>query len=160
MNEQELKDALGGGESFKDKISEFAEGLAIEMEAVDELKVEHTRRKGVVDAAKAQLCIMLREAGMQSCKLECGLNPSAVTNTKYYAVGGINTEEFFGWLNQNNLGDIIKPTVHFQTLQATLKEFESQGGEIPESVVKRSEELTIRMNGKSAYLLSLAEGGK
>jgi hypothetical protein len=161
MNEAEKQIAEQfGGEDIKSKISEFAEGVAIEMDAVDKLKKEHTRRKEALDAAKAQLHTMLKEAGMQSCKLDCGLTPSASMSTKYYSVAGLNTEEFFEWLKDNNLADIIKPTVSFMTLQSTLKEFEAQGGEVPESVVKKSDVLSVRMGGKAAYLLSVAEGGK
>jgi hypothetical protein len=50
--------------------------------------------------------------------------------------------------------DIIKPYVHFQTLQSTLKEFEGLGGPIPEDLFKVSEVKSVKMFGKTNFLKS------
>ena len=155
MSEEQIntEEMFGGDEvNTQELIRELAEWIATEMDATDKLGKEMIRRKEALDAAKEKLNHTLTEAGMKSCKLECGLNPSAKTDTRYYPVAGINSPEFFDWLKENELADIIKPTVHFQTAQSTLKAYEEQGNEVPEAVVKKSLVYTIRMNGKAAYL--------
>lgn len=50
--------------------------------------------------------------------------------------------------------DIIKPYVHFHTLQSALKEFEGLGGPIPEDLFKVSEVKSVKMFGKTNFLKS------
>jgi len=148
-----LTDMFGIDEAdIQQKIGVLAEYVVHEMDAVDKLSKELISRKAALDAAKETLNHTLTQAGMKSCKLECGLNPSVKTDAKYYPVAGVSSPEFFEWLKDNDLGDIIKPTVNFNTAQSTLRAFEDQGNEVPESVVKKSLVYTIRMNGKAAYL--------
>ncbi len=134
------------------QIGEMAETLAVEMDAVDKLYKEHSRRKEALDAAKEQLNRLLTEAGMESCKLECGLTPRTRTNKRIFKATGVDDEQLFDWLRGKDLGDIIKETVHHGTLTSTMKEFEDQGNELPESVFQVSLQPTITMGGKSAYL--------
>ena len=148
-----IEEMFGGDSTdIQELIGALAEWIADEMGAVDKFSKELIRRKEALDAAKEKLNHTLTEAGMKSCKLECGLNPSAKTDVKYYPVAGVNSPEFFEWLRANDLGDIIKPTVSFNTAQSTLKAFEEQGNEVPEAVVTKGLVYTIRMNGKAAYL--------
>jgi len=149
----EAVEMFGGGKvDIYEQIRDLAEYVANEMDGVDKLGKELKNRKSVLDAAKEALNHMLTEAGMKSCKLECGLNPSVKTDAKYYPVSGVSSPEFFEWLKANELGDIIKPTVNFNTAQSTLRTFEDQGNEIPETVATKALFYTIRMNGKAAYL--------
>ena len=134
------------------QIDKLAQHVATEMAACVADKAALTKRNASLDAAKEQLHTMLKEAGMQSCKLECGLNPRATVKMQYYAVGGISGPEMFAWLKANDLADIIKPTVNFNTLQSTLKEYEAQGGEVPDTVITKSPKISVTMGGKSAVL--------
>jgi len=147
-----MNEMFGEDINIQQQIGDLAEYVANEMDAVDKLHKEHTNRKAALDAAKETLNHTLTQAGMKSCKLECGLSPSVKTDAKYYPVAGVSSPEFFEWLRANELGDIIKPTVNFNTAQSTLRAFEDQGNEVPKSVVKKSLVYTIRMNGKAAYL--------
>ena len=142
----------------QDQIREMAEHIAIEIDAVDNLHKEFVRRKEVLDAAKEQLCRVLQEAGMDSCKLESGLNPKAKVNRKYFKVGDVEDATLHTWLRGIELGDIIKPYVHFQTMQSALREFEEQGGKIPENIVTISLHPTVTMYGKSKFLKAREEG--
>ncbi len=134
------------------QIDEFAQGLAVEMDAVDKLYKEHSRRKEAVDAAKEQLNRLLTEAGMESCKLECGLNPQAKINRRIFKASGLDDQSLHDWLRSMALGDIIKETVHHGTLNSTMKEWEDAGNKLPENTFQVSVRPTITMGGKTAYL--------
>jgi hypothetical protein len=155
MPEQNVEDMFNDDSdnaTVQQQISDLTVHVCNEMGAVEALKKEHTSRKEKLDVAKEQLNSLLTQNGMDSCKLECGLTPRRTSKMKYYPVGGVNSEDFFDFLNKNSLADIIKPTVHFGTAQSTLKEFEAQGGEVPEAVCKKSVELSVTMGGKTAFL--------
>ena len=134
------------------QIGEMAERLAVEMDAVDKLYKEHSRRKEALDAGKEQLNRALTEAGMDSCKLACGLTPRTRVNERIFKASGTDDENLFTWLRFHDLGDIIKETVHHGTLTSTMKEHRNMGNELPESVFQVSLRPTITMGGKSAYL--------
>lgn len=140
------------------QIDEFAQGVCIEMGAVADLEREFKDRKAALDSAKEQLNQMLTEAGMESCKLECGLNPRAKINKRIFKAKGVDDSQLFGWLRAKDLGDIIKETVHHGTLNSTMKEFEDAGNELPESIFNISLRPTITMGGKSAFLAK--QGGE
>jgi len=134
--------------------AQLAEFIAIEDAELEQLKKTLNERKTRLDAAKEQLATLLIDAGLDSIKLGNGLAPKVQRTTKFFKASGVSDEQLFDWLNANMLGDIIKPYVHFQTLQATMKDFVAAGGEAPETVFNVSEVLGIRMNGKSKFLAS------
>ena len=144
--------------ALQDQIREMAEPIAIEIDTLDKLSKELIQRKEVLDAAKEQLCRVLQEAGMESCKLESGLSPKAKVNRKYFKVADIEDTVLHAWLREVELGDIVKPYVHFQTMQAALRAYEEQGGEIPEKIVTISLQPTVTMYGKSKFLKAREEG--
>jgi hypothetical protein len=156
MSEVNITEMFGSDKTI-DKIDKLARFIAVEDAAVKALEEERKDRSKKLDASKEQLYTMLKEAGMDSCKLECGLNPRATIKMKYYSVTGISSPEMFEWLGKNDLADIIKPTVNFNTLQSTLKTFEEQGGEIPSTIVTKSPTLSITMGGKSKFLANLTK---
>ena len=132
-----------------DKIDHLARYIVREEVAVGKLKDEHTQRKEALDQDKENLAVMLREAGMFSCKLDCGLMPCAKDTKKYYAPA--DKEVFFKLLRDNGLDDIIVPHVHFQSLQSAMKAFEEQGGNVPEEFTI-SVRPTVTMRGKSLFI--------
>ena len=138
--------------TINDRIGALAEAVATEMDAVDKLKKEHTRRKDALDAEKERLSNMLTDAGMKSCALECGLTPIAKVNRKYFKAQGVDDPMLHGWLRSHELGGIIIPYVHYGTLQSTLKDYEGMGGEIDDSVFNVSNVPSVTMRGKTAYL--------
>ena len=133
------------------QIDAKAQAVCIEMGAVADLKKEHTDCNAALDTAKEQLNQMLTEAGMESCKLACGLNPRVKSNRRIFKAKGVDDEQLFAWLGENMLADIIKETVHHGTLNSTMKEYEQQGNELPD-IFNVSVIPTITMGGKSAYL--------
>ena len=140
------------------QIGEMAERLAVEMDAVDKLYKEHSRRKEALDAGKEQLNRALTEAGMDSCKLACGLTPRTRVNERIFKAAGVDDDSLLSWLRDHGLGDIIKETVHHGTLTSTMKEHRNMGNELPESMFQVSLRPTITMGGKSAYLAAKGDG--
>ncbi len=139
-------------DDIKTQIRETAEWCAIEDDALIKIKDELTTRKATLDLAKEKLCNMLRENGMESCKLESGLNPKAKSVMKYYKAPGIDDATLHNYLKSKDLGDIIQPYVHWQTLNATLKSFEEAGGEVDKAVINPSMTHTVTLYGKSKFL--------
>ena len=143
---------FSNSESIEQSASQLAEHIAVEDDALTQLDTELKNRKKKLDGAKEQLATILQQAGLTSIKLESGLTPSLKIETKYYKQKGVVDEQLFGWLYDNELGGIIKPTVHHSTLNSTLKQFTEQGGAAPESIFNICERKSVRMNGKSKFL--------
>jgi len=135
------------------QIESMAIFVAVEDDALEKIQKEHDARKANLDQLKSDLCLLMKQNGMESVKLANGLTPKAIIKTKFFKQAGITDEQLFDWLNTNNLGDIIKPTVNFNTMQSTLKMF---NGEIPEAIFNVTDVPTITMYGKSKFLANRA----
>ena len=151
----EVDDIFGGNEepTSMDAIDTLAQFIANEEKALDIIKKDHTKRKDANDMAKEQLYDLIKAAGMDQVKLSCGLAPGTKLTDKFYKSAGTTDEMLFDWLREKNLDDIIKPTVHFGTMNSTLKTFVAQGGEVPE-IINQVPVKGITMRGKSKYLAS------
>lgn len=148
------EELFGGGEDVVSAISKLAEQIAQDMGFYEIASRDVKDAKAKLDADKERLANMLTDAGMKSCKLECGLTPRAKQTRKFFKKAGIDDHQLQSWLHANDLGDIIKPTVNFQTMQATLAAFESQGGDLPPDIFNIQVVPSIAMTGKSVYLAS------
>lgn len=144
-------------QSIEVAAAELAEHIALEDEALVTMNKELKDRKARLDEAKEKLAEILMQAGLSSIKLESGLSPSVKINHKIFKNAGVTDDMLFDWLKINELGDIIKPYVHFQTLQSTLKAFEDGGRELPEQMFNITNQKTVRMNGKSKFLAGRKE---
>ena len=138
-------------DSMERTAAQLAEFIVREEAELDEIESRLKARKTNLDEIKTQLAQLLIQNGLESIKLEGGLSPKAKIVRKYFKAQGVDDEQLFGWLKDNSLDGIIKPTVHFQTLQSTLKEFQAQGNEIPE-IFNVVDQPTIVLYGKSKYL--------
>lgn len=153
--EQGVDQMFAGDKQSVEKVSaELAEHIALEDESLSAMDKELKGRKARLDEAKEKLAEILMQAGLDSIKLQSGLSPSVKINRKIYKAAGINDDQLFGWLKDNQLGDIIKPHVHFQTLQSTLRVFEENGNALPGEMFNVVDQKTVRMNGKSKFLAS------
>jgi hypothetical protein len=128
----------------------LAEEIAVEDDTVTKLDREVKDRKSKLNAAKEKLATLLIQNGLDSIKLASGLQPRATVTRKFFKAAGVTDEELHTWLRQAGLGAIIKETVHFGTLNSTMKEYE-QSAPLPE-IIQVAEKPTIRMNGKTAFL--------
>lgn len=150
---EEVKDMFTDVAGIEATAAKLAEAIVIEGDALDQLDRELKRRKAALDDQKETLATLMLQAGVTSLKLANGLNPQAKTERKYFKASGIGDDELYAWLREAGLDAIIKPYVHFQTLQATVSEFIEGGGELP-AILRAVDRKTIRMNGKSKFLAS------
>lgn len=134
------------------KASELAEHIAIEDDALAKMDRELKDRKAKLSESKETLAGVLIQAGLKSIKLESGLSPSVQIDRKIFKASGVADDQVFEWLREKDLGDIIKPYVHYQTLQSTLKMYENSGKELPSDLFNTSDQRTVRMNGKSKFI--------
>lgn len=133
----------------KSKAKNMAEFIAVEDEELEKLQSTLTERKANLDQVKEDLAMLMVQNGIEKLTLDNGLSPKAVTKAKFYKAQGVSDEDLHQWLNQIGLGDIIKPYVYFNTLQAALKEY---NGDVPDTLINRSEVKTVTMYGKSKFL--------
>jgi hypothetical protein len=129
----------------------LADWIVREDAKLEEIEADLKKRKAVLEESKTQLATMILQSGQGGFDVPGGLHPKAKIVTKYFKASEVTDEQLFAWLTENNLGGIIKPTVHFQTMQSTLKEFIEQGGKLPE-IFNVVDTPTVTMFGKSKYL--------
>lgn len=145
-------------------IEDLAQWCALEERVLECMKKEHSERKEKLDATKEQIAKMLKAKGLKSMKLTSGLSPCRATSTKFYTKGeldvspeilkysGTIVEALCRWFEKNGLGDNVKRSINFQTMQSVFKARQEAGESIPTDLVDLSERDTLRMNNKSAYL--------
>lgn len=138
-------------EAIEKKIESMAVFIAVEDEEIKQISDALSERKNSLDQAKADLAMLMRQNGIEKVSLANGLTPKATISRKYFKQSGVSDEQLFDWLKANDLGDIIKPSVHFQTLQGTLKNFT---GEIPDTIFNVADVPSITMYGRSKFLAS------
>jgi len=141
-------------QSIEQTAAKLAEAIAVEDDELATMDRELKKRKAALDESKEKLADMLTSAGVESIKLDNGLCPSVVRRTKFFKAAGVTDEDLHTWLRSQDLGAIIRETVHFGSLQSTMKAHVENGGDAPETVFQIKDERSIRMNGKSKFLAS------
>ncbi len=126
-------------------IKELAESIVLTESQIDELKSDVTDKR-------QQLITLMQQSGTESVKLDSGLAPKLENKQRYGKKKDVEESVFFKWLGDNDLADIIRPTVHHGTLNTALDEFCLQGGDLPEELFNSFEQPSIRMNGRSKFL--------
>jgi len=149
----EAKDLFTDASGIEATAAKLAEAIAVEDDALGTLDAELKRRKAALDQQKTQLADLMISAGVDSLKLANGLTPSVCLRRKFFKTQGITDEQLHQWLRAEGLGSIIKETVHFGTLQSAMKAREEAEGDIPGEIFNVKDERTIRLNGKSKFLV-------
>jgi hypothetical protein len=80
---------------------------------------------------------MMLDAGIETTTVE-GINVKPKVGFKYFRAAGLEDEVFFEYLRANNLGDIIKPTVNFKTLDSAMNALVDNGGQFDPAVINQS----------------------
>ncbi|MBE0534531.1 MAG: hypothetical protein IH624_02600 [Phycisphaerae bacterium] len=127
------------------RIKKLAESIVCNEARIGELDKQ-------VAAEREALAAVMRQAGIDSVKLDSGLAPKLETKNRISKRKEAANETVFAWLEANGLGDIVRPAVHPQTLAATLEEFAAEGNAIPEELFHCFEQDSIRFNGRSHFL--------
>ena len=74
---------------------------------------------------------LMENAEIESVKLE-GIGTLYTVTKPKVSVLVADQPAFYSWLKENGHGDIIKETVHYQTLNSWAKEILEQGNPVPE----------------------------
>lgn len=137
---------------LKQKIKDLAEFIAVEDDATSRLDAQLKERKANLDDLKTDLCMMLRQAGIESVKLDNGLTPKARVQVKYFMRSGIEDNTLFTWLKEHELDGIIKPHVAWNTLNSTLADYVAAGNDLDEAIFQKQERSTITLYGKQKFI--------
>lgn len=135
------------------QIAELAELAAIYDDEYDKHKKLAADYDIKRTEAKERLAELMLQSGLESVKLDNGLAPRVKTSRKFFIQAGIDPEFIHAWLRGVGLGDIIKPTVHFQTMQAALTAYVDGGGQIDEQLINAKETPSVTLGGKTQFLL-------
>lgn len=73
------------------------------------------------------------EEGIQNIRIE-GIGRLSLTADAYVSLDASKKEEFYQWLAENNLGDLIQQTINSSTLKAFAKDRTKKGEPLPGAV--------------------------
>lgn len=119
MKLQELARELSTLKSTKDKIED-------ELSAINK-RIEILARQEIPEA--------MDEAGVQNVKFE-GIGKIYLKGDVFASIPAESRDAAYEWLELTGRGSLIKPTVNSSSLKAAVKEWISQGEEIPEELIK------------------------
>lgn len=139
-------------DSNLDDIRDQAEWIALEDAALTKLKKDLVARKDILDEAKENIARIFKSKGIKSHKFDSGLSPCRSTATKYYVNSDTEQEQVCQWFEDNGLGENVKRSVNFQTMNSVLNERVEAGESIPNGLVDFTERDSLKMNGKSKFL--------
>ena len=157
--------AMFGGEAspeIMDTMSELAEVIAIEDERSKALDRELKDCKEQLDNMKTQLNeLMMANNCQNGHKFDNGLFLKPYIRTDVFKAGGVTDEQLHGWLRENDLGSIIKETVWWTTLSATMKAEMEQGRSLPEIFnVANKPSVKFVGNGKVKFLIERSDAAR
>ena len=126
--------------------------LVEQMDALRKQKKELQEQIKDINASLENLELMLltrmKEAGLQNFKTDKGLQ-AIIKKDLFVHVDKTKEGELFEWLQETGRGDVIKPTVHHQTLKAIIREALENAIPIPECVnIFEKERITLRRGKK------------
>lgn len=119
MKLQELARELSTLKTQKDRIEE-------ELSAINK-RIEILARQEIPEA--------MDEAGVQNVKFE-GIGKIYLKGDVFASIPAESRDAAYEWLELTGRGSLIKPTVNSSSLKAAVKEWISQGDEIPEDLIK------------------------
>lgn len=119
MKLQELARELSQLKSAKDKIED-------ELSAINK-RIEILARQEIPEA--------MDEAGVQNVKFE-GIGKIYLKGDVFASIPAESRDAAYEWLELTGRGSLIKPTVNSSSLKAAVKEWLTQGEEIPEELIK------------------------
>jgi len=133
-------------------IQDLIKWAVLEEAALLAIKKEYTDRKEALAATKEKLAQMFRAKGIKTYKMDNGLAPCRMTATKFWVDTGVEQEQLCEWFEKNGLGESIKRSINFQTMNSILNDRKDAGETIPDHLVCFSERDSLQMNGKTKFL--------
>ncbi len=139
-------------------MAELAEEIAIADEQVKIESAALVKKKDKVAALKEQLNgLMMTNDCADGHKFGNLLYPKPYVKTDVFKAKGVDDETLFEWLRSHDLGDIIKPAVHYATLSSTMKAELESGAALPD-IFNVANKPTVKFVGdsKSKYFAAKA----
>lgn len=159
MSEEETKDvsemfAAGDDSDVMTNMQGLAASIAISGEEYEVEDAELKKKKATIEEMKLQLNeLMMANGCTQGHKFDNGINVKPSSTTKIFKAAGTSDDMQQDWLKDNGLGDIIKPTVNWNTFSSAMTAYVDGGGELPDifnPVTKNS--VKFVGNGKKLFL--------
>lgn len=140
--------------AIMETMSELAEAIAIEDDHCKRIEKELKDRKEQLDNMKTQINeLMMANNCANGHKFDNGLFLKPYIRTDVFKAAGVTDEILHEWLRANDLGGIIKETVWWTTLSATMKAEMEQGRSLPEIFnVANKPSVKFTGNGKVKFL--------
>jgi len=137
-----------------DTMSDLAEAIAFEDEKAKALDKQLKDTKEQLDNMKTQLNeLMMANNCAEGHKFDNGLYLKPYVRTDVFKAAGVTDEILHEWLRSHDLGGIIKETVWWITLSATMKAEMEQGRDLPEIFnVATKPSVKFVGNGKVKFL--------
>lgn len=147
-----------------DAMGEMAADIAVKSQALKEVEGCVKEMTQILNEMKQKLGEMLLANNCKNGhKFDNGCYAKPLAKTKIYKAKGVTDEQLHQFLKDNDMGDIIVDYVHWQTMNATLKEFMSlNGGSLPSETFNVTTEQTMKFvgNGHVKYLAAQKQGGE
>jgi len=129
----------------KQLIKNLAESIVLTEEKIKTMKRE-------VLVQRDELIVALQQSGQKGSDLTSGLHPHLTIKPRISKIDTVEDPEFFAWLADNDMADIIKPTVHQKTLQSTLEGHLAKGKSIPATMFKQFDQTTVGFTNRSKFV--------
>jgi hypothetical protein len=129
----------------KQLIKNLAESIVLTEEKIKTMKRE-------VLVQRDELIVALQQSGQKGSDLTSGLHPHLTIKPRISKIDTVEDPEFFAWLADNDMADIIKPTVHSKTLQSTLEGHLAKGKKLPVTMFKQFDQTTVGFTNRSKFV--------
>ncbi len=130
------------------QLNELVEKLIALREHKKALEEEIKEINAAMENLEAILITKMKEAGLQNFKTDAGLQV-IIRKDLYVTVNKEKEMELFSWLYATGRGEVIKPTVHPQTLRAIVKEAKESGLPLPPCIsTHEKERISLRKTKK------------
>lgn len=107
--------------------------LKTEKDSIEEALSAINKRIEVL--ARQEIPEAMDEAGVQNVKFE-GIGKIYLKGDVFASIPAEARDAAYEWLEATGRGSLVKPTVNSSSLKAAVKEWISQGEEIPEDLIK------------------------
>ncbi len=129
----------------KQLIKNLAESIVLTEEKIKTMKRE-------VLVQRDELIVALQQSGQKGSDLTSGLHPHLTIKPRISKIDTVEDPEFFKWLSENDMADIIKPTVHSKTLQSTLEGHLAKGKKLPTTLFKQFDQTTVGFTHRAKFV--------
>lgn len=151
-----LKDFLK--ENNQTQIDEQAINITIDEVRISELNSLIKQYKKDLEKQKEKLHLQMRNEDIERINLPKRLSITSTTKIQYKRKENTSDSELFKWLRANNLGRIIKETVHHGSLNKCMKALSKQERNIDGNIIEEIVQATIKISGLNYLKKQIHQG--